>query len=478
MDFANKTIKEIQDGLAKKEFSALELCDFYLSQIKQKEKGIDAFLQVDVGGAKKQAQIIDDKIVKGEKLGSLAGVPCAIKDAILVEGLNCTSGSKILENYKAPYNATCIDRLKAQGAIILGKTNMDEFAMGSSTEHSAFKITKNPHNLSKVPGGSSGGSGACVAGGEAVFALGSDTGGSIRQPASFCGIVGLKPSYGAVSRYGLIAYASSLDQIGPMAKTAQDCEDVFKTIIGSDEKDATSFPKDKIIQNLDLKIQGLKIGVPKEFFGKGLEPKTKEVIESVIKKLEKAGSEVMDVSLPACSFALECYYIIATSQASANLARFDGVRYGYSGIKNQESGIKNLFEVYSKTRGKGFGDEVKRRIMLGTFALSSGYYDAYYLKAKRVQALIKQDFQKAFKKVDFILTPTSPFPAFNIGEKIDDPLKMYLSDIYTVPINLAGVPALSMPAGMDNGLPVGLQIIGKHFSDLNILQLAKLIEKL
>ncbi len=478
MDFTKLTIKEMREGLVKKEFSALELCDFYLSQIEKKEKDIDAFLQIDKQGAKAQAQLIDNKIAKGEKIGSLAGVPCAIKDAILVEGLNCTSGSKILENYKAPYNATCIEKLKAEGVIILGKTNMDEFAMGSSTEHSAFKVTKNPYNLSKVPGGSSGGSGACVAGEEAVFALGSDTGGSIRQPASFCGVVGLKPTYGAVSRYGLIAYASSLDQIGPLAKTAQDCEDVFKAIIGKDQKDATSVDIKNIIPDSKFMIQGLKVGVPKEFFGEGLETKTKEIIESVIKKLEKAGAEVIDVSLPACSFALESYYIIATSQASANLARFDGVRYGYSGIKNKELGIKNLFEVYSKTRGGGFGDEVKRRIMLGTFALSSGYYDAYYLKAQKVKNLIKQDFQKVFEKVDFILTPTSPFPAFNIGEKIDDPLKMYLSDIYTVPVNLAGVPALSMPVGFDNDLPVGLQIIGKHFSDFNILQLAKLIEKL
>ena len=502
MDFTKLTIKEIREGLLKKEFSSVELCNFYLSQIEQKEKDLDAFLQIDVEGAKKQAQIIDDKIAKNEKIGSLAGIPCAIKDAILVEGLNCTSGSKMLENYKAPYDATCVAKLKAEGAVILGKTNMDEFAMGSSTEHSAFKVTKNPHNLSKVPGGSSGGSGACVAGEEAVFALGSDTGGSIRQPASFCGVVGLKPTYGAVSRYGLIAFASSLDQIGPMAKNVDDCEEIFKAIIGKDEKDLTSVDIKNIIPDSKFMIQGLKVGVPKEFFREGLETKTKEIIENVIEKLKSKGVQVVDVSLPSASYALACYYILATCEASANLARFDGIRYGYSGIKNQESGIKNLFEVYSKTRGKGFGDEVKRRIMLGTFALSSGYYDAYYLKAKKVQALIKQDFQKAFEKVDFILTPTSPFPAFNIAEKIDDPLKMYLSDIYTVPVNLAGVPALSMPVGFDKGpalsgaegacpelaegacpelaegLPVGLQIIGKHFSDLNILQLAKIIEKL
>lgn len=472
MDFTKLKIKEIKDGLVKKEFSAIELCDFYLNQIQEKEKDIDAFLQIDIKGAKKQAQAIDEKILKGEDLGSLAGAPCAIKDAILVEGLNCTSGSKILENYKAPYNATCVERLKQQDAIILGKTNMDEFAMGSSTEHSAFKITKNPFDLKKVPGGSSGGSAACVSANEAVFALGSDTGGSIRQPASFCSIVGFKPTYGAVSRYGLIAYASSLDQIGPMAKNAQDCEEVFKVIIGQDSKDATSFRESNFVKNKNLEIKGLKIGVAKEFFGEGLEAKTKEIIESVIGKLKTVGAKIVDISLPNIPFALACYYIIATCEASANLARFDGIRYGLS-LPGE-----NLLDIYLKTKGKGFGDEVKRRIMLGTFALSTGYYDAYYLKAKKVQALIKQDFKKAFEKVDFIITPTSPFPAFNIGEKIDDPLKMYLSDIYTVPVNLAGVPALSMPAGMDGILPVGLQIIGKHFSDFNILELAKLIEKI
>ncbi len=480
MDFTKLTIKEIREGLVKKEFSAVDVCDFYLAQIQKKEKDIDAFLQVDVEGAKNQSKAIDEKISRGEELGSLAGVPCAIKDAIMVSGLRCTSGSKMLENYKAVYNATCVEKLKAQDAIILGKTNMDEFAMGSSTEHSAFKTTKNPVDLKRVPGGSSGGSAACVAGNEAVFSLGSDTGGSIRQPASFCGVVGLKPTYGAVSRYGLIAFASSLDQIGPMAKNVDDCEEVFKVIMGIDEKDATSVDIKDRFKISSFEFRGLKIGVPKEFFGEGLEAKTKEIIEGVIEKLKTAGAEIVDISLPSASCALACYYILATCEASANLARFDGIRYGLS-----EPG-ENLLDIYLKTRGKGFGDEVKRRIMLGTFALSSGYYDAYYTKAKKVKHLIKKDFEDAFLKVDFILTPTSPFPAFNIAEKIDDPLKMYLSDIYTVPVNLAGVPALSMPVGFDKGtcpelaegLPVGLQIIGKHFSDLNILQLAKIIEKL
>ncbi len=496
MDFERFTIKEINSGLKNKRFSALELCDFYLGQIQEKEKGINAFLQVDVEGAKKQAKVIDEKRARGEELESLAGIPCAIKDAILVNGLNCTAGSKILENYKAVYDATCVAKLKNEGAVILGKTNLDEFAMGSSTEHSAFKITKNPHDLTKVPGGSSGGSAVAVASGECVFSLGSDTGGSIRQPASFCGVVGLKPTYGAVSRYGLIAFASSLDQIGPMAKNVEDCEAVFKAIIGLDVKDATSVDFPSLNHSITQSLNHLKIGIPKEFFGEGLEKEVKEIIEGVIKKLEKEGAKIIDISLPTSSYALSCYYIIATSEASANLARFDGIRYGKKfKIKSSKLKVNDLFSDYAQTRGGGFGEEVKRRIMLGTFALSSGYYDAYYLKAQKVRALIKQDFENAFSKVDFIFTPVSPFPAFNIGEKIDDPLKMYLSDIYTVPVNLAGVPALSMPVGFDNrtcpedirlssvearseGLPIGLQIIGKHFSDLAILQLAKSIEKL
>ncbi|MDD5433366.1 MAG: Asp-tRNA(Asn)/Glu-tRNA(Gln) amidotransferase subunit GatA [Candidatus Pacebacteria bacterium] len=472
MDFVKMTIQALREGLEKKEFSAMELCDFYLKQIQKKDKDINAFLQIDADGAKEQAKVIDEKISKGEKLKSLVGIPCAIKDAILVKNLNCTSGSKILENYKAVENATCVNKLKAEGVVILGKTNMDEFAMGSSTERSAFKITKNPYDLTKVPGGSSGGSAAAVAGDEAVFSLGSDTGGSIRQPASFCGVVGLKPTYGAVSRYGLIAFGSSLDQIGPLAKNVEDCEEVFKAITGKDDKDATSVPSDKFkVQSSKFKVEGLRIGIPREFFGEGLDKEVKKIVESVIKKIEKQGAKIIDISLPTMPFALACYYIIATSEASANLARFDGVRYGKS------SKAKNLFSDYTQTRGEGFGEEVKRRIMLGTFALSSGYYDAYYLKAQKVRAKIKQDFENAFTKVDFIFTPVSPFPAFDIGVKMDDPLQMYLADIYTVPINLAGVPALSMPAGRINDLPVGLQIIGKHFSDFDILQLAKIIEK-
>lgn len=481
MDFIKLKIKEIEQGLVKKDFSAQELCDFHLKQIQEKERDIAAFLEVDVSGAKNQAKAIDAKIAQGEELECLAGIPCAIKDAILVKGLKCTAGSLILENYQAPYDATCVAKLKDKGAVILGKTNLDEFAMGSSTEHSAFKITKNPHNLESVPGGSSGGSAAAVAANECVFSLGSDTGGSIRQPASFCGVVGLKPTYGAVSRYGLIAFASSLDQIGPLAKNVEDCQFIFEAIKGKDPKDSTSVDLELGIKNQESrKIEDLKIGVPKEYFGEGLEKATREIIEKAIKKAEKAGAKIAEISLPHSEYALSCYYLVATSEASANLARFDGIKYGLS---KQDD---DLSDVYFKSRGQGFGGEVKRRIMLGTFALSAGYYDAYYLKAQKVCALIKQDFNEAFKKVDFIFTPVSPFPAFKIGEKVNDPLKMYLSDILTVPINLAGLPALSLPAGKDGqscpesieGLPVGLQIIGKHFDESGIFQIAKQLEEI
>ena len=469
MDFGRLTIKEIHQHLLDKDFSAKELTEHYLSRIDKEEAKIAAFLSVSEDLAIEQAEAIDRKIQQGGDLPVLAGVPCAIKDVILVKGLTCTAGSRILENYKAPYDATSVAKLKEQGAVILGKTNLDEFAMGSSTERSAFKVTKNPHDLERVPGGSSGGSAAAVAADESVFTLGSDTGGSIRQPASFCGVVGLKPTYGAVSRYGLIAFASSLDQIGPFAKTVDDCEIVFEAIKGKDPKDSTSVESQFPISNFQF-INAI-IGIPKEYFGEGLEKGTREIIEKVIKKTEKAGAKVKEVSLAHSEYALSCYYLIATSEASANLARFDGIKYGFS----QEGA--DLLDVYLKSRGQGFGPEVKRRIMLGTFALSSGYYDAYYLKAQKVRTLIKKDFDEAFKDVDFIFTPVSPFPAFKIGEKIDDPLKMYLSDILTVPINMAGLPALSLPVGKAEKLPVGLQIIGRPFEESGIFQVAKFLEK-
>lgn len=469
-EFLNKTIKEVHKGLLGKEFSATEIAKSYLDNIGNKEKDIDAFLKVTKSMALSQAEAVDEKIAKGEEISELAGVPYGVKDAIMVEGVECTTASKILENYTATYNATVISKLKNEGAVCLGKTNMDEFAMGSSTEHSAYKVTKNPHDLKRVPGGTSGGSAAAVAAEECIFSLGSDTGGSIRQPSSFCGVVGLKPTYGAVSRYGLIAHASSLDQIGPIANNVDDCETAFNIIKGKDKKDSTSVEMEK--ENKEFNIKNVKIGVPKEYFAEGIDKEVKEIIENSIKKVEQQGAKIIEVSLPHSEYALPCYYIISTSEASSNLARFDGIKYGLS-VKGND-----LLDGYLKTRSKGFGDEVKRRIMLGTFCLSSGYYDAYYLKAQKVRALIRQDFQKVFEKVDFLFTPVSPFPAFKIGEKIDDPLQMYLADIDTIPVNLAGLPGLSLPVGTVGKLPVGLQIIAPHFKEQEIFKIAKFIEKM
>jgi aspartyl-tRNA(Asn)/glutamyl-tRNA(Gln) amidotransferase subunit A len=397
----------------------------------------------------------------------------------MVEDMPCTAGSKILENYKAPYDATVVEKIKKEGGIILGKTNLDEFAMGSSTENSAFGPTKNPHDLTRVPGGSSGGSAAAVAGGLSVFSLGSDTGGSIRLPSSFCGVVGLKPTYGAVSRYGLIAFASSLDQIGPMAKTVEDCKIVFDTIKGKDKMDSTSVEMPEM-QNAEHKIKDLRIGIPREYFVKGIDPEVERVIKKAIKKYEERGVRIEEVSLPHAEYALSCYYIIAPSEASANLARYDGIKYGYSKVQDGKHEEQDLLDVYLESRGEGFGEEVRRRIMLGTYALSAGYYEAYYLKAQRVRALIKKDFEKVFKKeggVDAIFTPVSPFLPFKIGEKIKDPLSMYLVDIYTVSVNLAGLPALSLPVGKVGNLPVGLQIIGKPFEEDKIFKIGELYER-
>lgn len=470
MELIDLTIEKVHNSLKNKEFSAVDLAKAYLDKIKKEDKEIHAFLTISEESALLQARAIDEKISKKENIGILSGIPCAIKDNILVEGERCTAGSKILENYTAPYDANVIGKLKKGGAVILGKTNPDEFAMGSSTENSAFGPTKNPNDLDRVSGGSSGGSSAAVAANMAVFSLGSDTGGSIRQPASFCGVAGLKPTYGAVSRYGLISFASSLDQIGPIAKTAEDCEIVFNAIKGKDELDSTSV--DSKIENLKFKIENLRIGVPKEYFVKGIDPEVEKIIKNTIKKYEEMGAKIDQVSLPHTEYALACYYIIATSEASANLARYDGIKYGYS-ASNKHS--NNLLNVYLNSRGGGFGAEVKRRIMLGTYSLSSGYYEAYYLRAQKIRTLIKRDFEKVFEKVDAIFTPVSPFPAFKIGEKVQDPLLMYLSDIYTIPINLAGLPAISLPIGKVAGLPVGLQIIGKHFQEEKILNIAKLL---
>ena len=472
MELKNFTINDVRNGLLRKEFSARELTQAYLDKIGVDNKKINAYLKVTPELAMEQAEIIDERIMVGENLPALAGIPMAVKDNILVDGVTCTSASKILENYTAPYDATVIRKLKAQGAIIIGKTNMDEFAMGGSTETSAFGVTRNPRDLERVPGGSSGGSAAAVAGNMCVAALGSDTGGSIRQPAFFCGIAGLKPTYGAVSRYGCMAYGSSLDQIGPLAKTVDDAQAVFDAIAGHDVMDSTSVDSKKASAK-----ERYTIGVPKEYFIKGIDPRIEALLRVNINEFQKMGHNVVEISLPHTEYALACYYIIATSEASANLARFDGIRYGYSAENDIDSPAADLSEIYFKSRGRGFGAEVRRRIMLGTYVLSAGYYDAYYVRAQKVRTLIKQDFDQAFKTVDAIFTPTSPNLAFKIGEIIDDPLTMYLQDIFTISINLAGVPAISVPIGTIGQLPVGLQVIGKPFEEAVIFDIAKKLQQ-
>ncbi len=469
MDIINLTIKEAHEGLEAKKFSAIELATAHLEKIEKDNKTIFAFLRTTEDMALAQANAVDEEIAKGRNIPALAGIPCAIKDNILIDGVKCTSSSKILENYAAPYDATVVRKLKEQGAVILGKTNMDEFAMGSSTENSAFGVTRNPRDTERVPGGSSGGSAAAVASGMAVFALGSDTGGSIRQPAFFCGVAGLKPTYGAVSRYGLMAFASSLDQIGPLAKTVEDARAVFSAIAGRDPLDSTSVDARGADGFAGKKFT---IGIPKEYFIAGTDPEIEKIVRGKIAQYERMGHTIEEISLPHTEYALGCYYIIATSEASANLARFDGIRYGYSA-----KDAKNLLDIYLKSRGDGFGPEVRRRIMLGTYVLSSGYYDAYYLRAQKVRTLIKRDFDTAFKKVDAIVTPTSPSLAFKIGEKMDDPLQMYLSDIFTISVNLAGVPAISVPCGIVGKLPVGLQVIGRPFEEAKIFEIASALEE-
>ena len=477
MDLNNLTIRKFHDGLLKKEFSAVEVAESFFDFIKTKDPEIKAYLSLEKDEAINQAKKADTALTKGQELGILAGVPLAIKDNILIEGQLCTAASKILENYRAAYDATVIKKLKSANAVILGKTNLDEFAMGSSTENSAFQTTRNPADLERVPGGSSGGSAAAVAAGMAIAALGSDTGGSIRQPANFCGVVGLKPTYGAVSRYGLIAMASSLDQIGPIAKTAEDAEILFDAIAGKDPMDSTSVDSGKIQDSKNITI-----GIPDEYFIEGLAKETAMAIDEVIKNLKSLGFKFKKISLPHTEYALSCYYIIMPAEASANLARYDGIRYAR--IK-ETAGAKNLKEIYFSQRSGGFGKEVKRRIILGTFVLSSGYYDSYYLKAQKVRTLIKEDFNKAFEEVDVILTPVSPTPAFKIGEKTDNPLEMYLSDIFTIPVNLAGLPAISIPVKENNdhahrqaGLPAGFQLIGKHFREMDILKIGQTYEKM
>src|SRR3989344_4681565 len=447
----NYTIKDISEGLAKKEFSAEEILSHYSNKIGLENKKLNAYLStLDFQNSKFKIQN-----------SSLAGVPAAIKDNMLIDGTVATAGSKILENYTSAYDATVIDKLKKAGVQFLGKTNMDEFAMGSSVENSAFGPTKNPHDLERVPGGSSGGSAAAVAADLCVFALGSDTGGSIRQPASFCGVVGLKPTYGAVSRSGVMAMASSLDQIGPFAKTVEDAKIVFDAIRGKDPKDATSM--ETKIRNSKFEIRNLRIGVPKEYFGGGIDKGVKASVEAAIADMQKARAKIIDISLPHTKYAIAAYYIIMPAEVSSNLARYDGIKYGHSAY--HDNAHDTLETVYRNSRSAGFGKEVQRRIMLGTYVLSAGYYDAYYKKAQQVRTQIRADFEKAFKQVDVIATPTCPTTAFRFGEKTTDPLAMYLEDVFTVPVNLAGLPALSMPCAPSKGLPVGLQLIAPWFGE-------------
>ncbi|MBP9727795.1 MAG: Asp-tRNA(Asn)/Glu-tRNA(Gln) amidotransferase subunit GatA [Candidatus Moranbacteria bacterium] len=478
-------IRTLHEKLVSRECTAVSLVEQYFSVIDTKEKDILAYLTLLKEEALTEARVVDEQIARGERIDLLAGIPGAIKDNILVSGVRATSASKILDNYIAPYDATVIAKLKAVHALILGKTNMDEFALGSSTENSAYQITKNPHDVSRVPGGTSGGSAAAVGSGMAVFALGSDTGGSIRQPASFCGVVGLKPTYGRVSRYGLMAGASSLDQIGPIATTVEDVAIVFSRIAGSDPHDATTAEggyEKEYEDYLGNDVAGKTIGVPKEYFSKELDPRIRALCESALKRFEALGLTVKEISLPHSAYALPTYYIIQPCEVSSNLARYDGIRYGLSINDETDSVAKSstLLETYLDTRHHGFGSEVKRRIMLGTYSLSAGYYDAYYLKAQKVRALLRQDFEKAFEEVDIIFSPTAPEPAFKIGEKTTDPLKMYLGDIYTVTANLTGVPALSFPIGtVEEGgkaLPIGGQLMGKWFDEETILCVAHAFE--
>jgi len=475
MDLFNLSVEKISEGLKNKEFSSVEITKAFIDKIKEdksKEDGINAYITIMEEEAIKLAKEAD-KLIKEGKNSPLTGVPIAIKDNINIKGIPTTCGSRILTSYKASYNSTVVERLIYREKMIpLGKLNMDEFAMGSSTETSFYGITRNPFDKSRVPGGSSGGSAAAVAAGLAPVALGSDTGGSIRQPAAFCGVVGLKPTYGLVSRYGLVAFASSLDQIGPIAKTVKDAALILSAMEGHDPKDSTSLNIKPRQYKLDGNIKGLKVGLPEEYFIEGLNDEVKKNVLEISELLKKSGAEVMEISLPHSKYAVSTYYIVATAEASSNLERYDGIKYGL------RENAKTLSEVYTKTRSKGFGAEVKRRIMLGTYVLSAGYYDAYYLKALKVRNLIKMDFDKAFEKVNVILSPTSPTTAFKIGEKIDDPISMYLSDIYTISANLAGLPAISIPTGFStNGLPIGSQLIGKILDEQTILNVAFAIEQ-
>ena len=466
------SVQEAHSLLTSRQISSVELTQACLDRIEAVEDRVQSFLTLTPETALAQAEAADRMLAAGEG-GPLTGVPVQIKDVMCTEGVPTTCASRMLENFVPVYNATAVERLLGQGAVMLGKGNMDEFAMGSSCENSAFHPTMNPWDLERVPGGSSGGAAASVASGEAIYALGSDTGGSVRQPAALCGVVGLKPTYGLVSRYGLIAFASSLDQIGPVGRTVMDCALALNAIAGHDPHDATSVhqePKD-YATSLGQDIKGLRLGVPEEYFVDGMEPGSRKAVDEAISALEGLGASVRPVSLPTTRYALACYYIIAPSECSANLARYDGVKYGYS-----YQDTNDMWEALEKTREYGFGPEVTRRVMLGTYALSSGYYDAYYLKAQQARTLIRQDFDRVFQDVDALVTPTSPVTAFKIGEKSEDPVQMYLIDVCTLPVNIAGLPGLSVPCGFSDGLPVGLQLIGPNFSEETLLRTAHAYE--
>ena len=474
MDLTELTVHELQEKLKNKEINVSDITKAYISRIDEKEKDVQAFVTVLKEEALKKSEEVQAQFDNREN-NALAGIPIGIKDNINTKGIRTTCSSKMLENFISPYNATVMEKINEENMITLGKLNMDEFAMGASTEYSYFKKTKNPWNLNRVPGGSSGGSAAAVAANMVPFALGSDTGGSIRQPAAFCGVVGLKPTYGLVSRYGLVAFASSLDQIGPITKDVKDCAILLNVIAGHDEKDTTSANIEKKDYTKALKndVKGLKIGVPKEFLGEGINEEVKSRILEAIEEYKKLGAIVEECSLDIAKYALASYYIIACAEASSNLGRFDGIRYGY-----RSKNFNNIKELYKNSRSEGFGEEVKRRIILGTYVLSSGYYDAYYKKAQQVRTLVKQEFEKCFNKYDVILTPTSPTVAFEFGSKSNNPLEMYMADICTVSINIAGIPAISIPCGVDsNGMPVGLQLIGNNFEEETILNAAYTFEQ-
>ncbi|MBS6510467.1 MAG: Asp-tRNA(Asn)/Glu-tRNA(Gln) amidotransferase subunit GatA [Clostridiales bacterium] len=472
-DILKLSAYEMQRQMEQGQLGALEATEAYLAEIEKREAEVGAYLLIEAERAKKQAQEMDARRAKGERLGALAGIPMALKDNLCTKGIRTTCASRMLEHFVPPYDAFVAEKLR--DSVLLGKLNMDEFAMGSSTENSYFHPTRNPVNLEHVPGGSSGGSAAAVAAGEAVFSLGSDTGGSIRQPAAFCGVVGMKPTYGAVSRYGLIAFASSLDQIGPLTRDVRDSALVLSAIAGHDKRDATSVSREygDYGEKLGQSIRGMKIALPEEFFGEGLQSEIRQSILDAAKTMEQQGAEIVQVSMPALKNALPAYYVISSAEASSNLARFDGIKYGF-----RSENFDGIEQLYERSRSEGFGAEVKRRIMLGSFVLSAGYYDAYYKKALEVRTLIGQEFERVLKTCDMILSPVAPTTAYRLGEKTGDPLQMYLGDIYTVPVNIAGLPALSLPCGKDAaGLPIGMQLIGRAFGEVELYQVAYAFEQ-